>query len=372
MNFTLISIAIFTSLSCFASSSLQEMTLEEKVGQLLMVHFNGETVNDDAKALVQDTKVGSIIYYNWSNGLRSPEQIRELSAGLQKLAQANQNPIPLLIAADQEGGIVARLKYESAKFPGNRAVGETANPNLAETIALAMGKELQAVGINMNLAPVVDVNSNPQNPVIGARSFGDKPEIVLAFGEKALSGYRQAQIIATLKHFPGYGDVTVDPHKDLPIIHKSMEELEELELLPFAKLASSADAIMTAHILVPALDPENCSTLSEKTLHYLRETIGFEGVIVSDSLVMDGVTKKCHTVDEAAIQALIAGCDLLILGGKLLSGEHAGFELRVADVQRVHHSIIEAVKTGRISEARVNEATQRILNLKRRYLLLLK
>lgn len=254
MNFKLIPTVLFTSLylSCFASYSLKEMTLEEKVGQLLMVHFNGEKVNDDAKILVKDTKVGGIIYYNWSNGLHSPEQIQTLSTGLQKLTEANQNPIPLLIAADQEGGVVARLNNGFTKFPGNKALGETFDPNLAEGAALAMGEELQAVGINMNLAPVVDVNSNPRNPVIGVRSFGDEAETVLAFGKKALNGYRQAQIIATLKHFPGYGDVAVDPHEDLPIVRKSKEELERVELLPFAKLASSADAIMTAHILVPA------------------------------------------------------------------------------------------------------------------------
>lgn len=371
MNFKLVLTVFFTSLSlsCFSSYSLKEMTLEEKVGQLLMVHFNGEKINDDAKTLIQDTKVGGIIYYNWSNGLYSPQQIQILSAGLQKLTEAKQNPIPLLIATDQEGGVVSRLNNGFTKFPGNKTLGETSDPNLAEDASLAMGEELQAVGINMNLAPVVDVNSNPRNPVIGIRSFGNQAETVVAFGKKALSGYRQAQIIATLKHFPGYGDVAVDPHEDLPIVLKSKEELERVELLPFAKLATSADAIMTAHILAPALDPENCATLSETTLNYLRETIGFKGVIVADSLVMEGVVKKCRTVDEAAIQALKAGCDILILGGRLLIGEHAGFELIVSDVQRIHNSIVQAVKTGRISEARVDQAVERILNMKNLYLI---
>ena len=191
-------------------------------------------------------------------------------------------------------------------------MGETLDPNLAKEIALSIGQELRGVGINMNLAPVVDINSNPQNPVIGSRSFGNSAEAVILFAEQALRGYKQAQIIATLKHFPGHGDTTVDSHEDLPVVHKSKEELERMELLPFAKLAASAEAIMTAHILVPAFDAESCSTLSEKTLSYLRQTIGFQGVIVSDSLVMEGVLKKCQTVDEAAIQALIAGCDLLI------------------------------------------------------------
>ena len=353
---------------CFGSELLEKMSLEEKVGQVLMVHFHGEMVNDDAKTLIQNVKVGGVIYYNWSNGLHSPKQVFTLSSGLQKLAKENRFSIPLLIAADQEGGVVARLQSGFISFPGNRALGEAGDPHLAKLAAFSMGEELQVVGINMNLAPVVDVNSNPRNPVIGVRSFGDNPDTVTAFGKQFLEGFKQARVIATLKHFPGYGDVAVDPHEDLPVIRKSKKMLESVELLPFAKLSSFADAIMTAHILVPALDSENCSTLSEKTLTYLRETIGFQGVIVADSLVMDGVLKKCHSVDEASIMALNAGCDLLILGGKLLSGEHTGFELTTADVQRIHGAIVEAVKNGRISETKLNKAVTRILKLKDQYL----
>jgi beta-N-acetylhexosaminidase len=343
------------------------MTLEEKVGQLLMVHFHGETANAEAQILIQETKVGGIIYYNWSNGLYSQTQVATLSAGLQKLTENNRIPLPLLIAADQEGGIVSRLRQGFTEFPGNKALGMTGDPALAEAAAFAMGQELYSVGINMNLAPVVDINTNPQNPVIGLRSFGEDPETVIAFGEQALNGYKRAHIISTLKHFPGYGDVSVDPHSALPLVNKSKAELESTELLPFAQLAASADAIMTAHILVPALDEENCATLSEKTLTYLRETLGFQGVIVADSLVMEGVLTKCGTVDEASIAALNAGCDLLILGGKLLIGEHSGFELTTPAVQRIHNSLVQAVKEGRIQEARLDQAVEKILTLKKRY-----
>jgi beta-N-acetylhexosaminidase len=356
------------SVPCLSVNTIQTMTLEEKVGQLLMVNFHGEVANNEAKTLIQDTKVGGIIYYNWSNGLSSPEQVQDLSFGLQKLTQNNRIPIPLFIAVDQEGGVVARLNNGFTTFPGNRALGETHDPNLAEMAAFSIGQELQAVGVNMNFAPVVDVNINPRNPIIGVRSFGDDPETVLTFGEKALHGYRQANIIASLKHFPGHGDVEIDSHEDLPIIHKSMKELEQVELLPFAKLASSSDMIMTAHLLVPALDKENCSTLSEKTLAYLKNTIGFKGVIITDSLVMEGVLKKCHTVDEAAIQALNAGCDILLLGGKQLIGGHANLALTVSDIHRIHGSIVNAVKSDRISEARLNQAVEKILRLKKRYL----
>ncbi len=356
------------SMKCFGFSA-KDLTLEEKIGQLLMVHFNGEQANDDAKTLVKDIHAGGFIYYNWANGLTSPEQVKSLGLGLQKLAKETRLSIPLFIAADQEGGVVARLSQGFTIFPGNKALGMTGEPKLAEQSAFAMGRELQTVGVNFNLSPDVDVNINPRNPTIGIRSFSDSPETVAIFGEKALQGYRKAGIITSLKHFPGHGDVGVDSHYNLPVVNKSKEELSEVELFPFARLASQADSIMTAHILVPALDPENCSTLSKKTLDFLKKDLGFQGVILSDSLVMEGVLKKCGSVDEAAIQALSAGCDILILGGKDLIGGNTKVELSVADVKHIHRSLVEAVKNERISEQRLNEAVEKVLELKFRYLL---
>lgn len=360
-------IALCLCFSCFGSITAPAISLEEKVGQLLMVHFQGEVPNEDARILIQDVKVGGIIYYNWSNGLHSPPEVQALSAGLQQLTEKNQHPIPLLIATDQEGGIVARLTKGFTKFPGNKALGESGEPSLAYAAALAMGQEMHVVGVNMNLAPVVDVNSNPRNPIIGVRSFGEDPETVIAYAEKILDGYRQAEIIATLKHFPGHGDTEIDSHEDLPVVLKSIEELEKVELLPFMRLAESAPVIMTAHLLVPALDPHYCSTLSAKTLSYLRNKIGFQGVIIADSLVMQGVLKKCQNIDEAAIQALNAGCDIVLLGGKQLVGEH-NIELTVNDVKRIHSSLVKAVQENRITEERLNQAVGRILALKKRYI----
>lgn len=355
------------AVSCFAYST-KEMSLEEKVGQLFVVGFRGEEVNDNAKALIQEMHVGGFIYYNWANGLTSPAQVKSLGLGLQKLAQETRLSIPLLITADQEGGIVARLTQGFTVFPGNKALGMTDLPELAKESAFAIGEELQAVGVNVNLSPVVDVNSNSRNPIIGIRSFSDSPDTVVAFGRKALEGYRKAGTIACLKHFPGHGDVEVDSHHDLPVINKSMEELRRVELRPFADLASETDTIMTAHILVPALDPDNCSTLSKKTLDFLKKDLGFQGVIVADSLVMQGVLKKCGSVDEAAIQALNAGCDILMFGGRqLVSGTNT--ELTVSDIRRIHHSVVEAVKSGQISEERLNQALKKVIELKNKYLL---
>lgn len=372
IQFFIVALSFLPILECdcdpLASSitlpDISKMTLEEKVGQLLMVHFRGEIANEDAKILIQNVKVGGFIYYNWANALTSTEQVQKLSQSLQQLSQSTHLAIPLLIAVDQEGGRVARLKEGFTVVPSNQAISDTHNPYLAEKYAAIIGQELLSVGINMNLAPVVDVNNNPNNPVIGDRSFGASPQIVIEFGAKALEGYRKVGILTTLKHFPGHGDVEVDSHLDLPLVGKSLEELERLELRPFVELAPAADAIMTAHLLVPALDAEHCSTLSKNTLSYLRHTIGFHGVIISDSLVMSGVLKKCQSVDEAAIQALEAGCDILLLGGMQLTGDHQNLELTVSDIQRIHKSIIGAIQTGRISQERLHEAVMHVFRLK--------
>ena len=204
------------SLSCMANPLIQEMTLEEKVGQILMVHFYGTAANEEARIFIEDMGVGGIIYYNWSNGLDSPEQVQNLSAGLQKLALKTRLCLPLFIAVDQEGGVVARLKSGFTLLPRNREIGEMGLPHIAREIALTCGNELKAVGVNINLAPVVDVSCNPNNSIMSARSFGDDPEKVAVFGAEALLGYKQAGIIPVLKHFPGHGDTTIDSHENLP------------------------------------------------------------------------------------------------------------------------------------------------------------
>ena len=351
---------------CCAFDAVHNLTLDEKIGQILMVHFHGEVVNQEARELIQDVKVGGLIYYNWANGLHSFEQVCTLSNGLQELTKPLASPIPLFIAADQEGGIVARLKEGFTEFPGNRAIGETKDSSFAERAAYSMGLEMKAAGVNMNFSPVVDVNVNPKNPVIGIRAFGDDPEMVCEFGAKAVKGYTDAGVIATLKHFPGHGDVELDSHVDLPVIKKPMEDLEQVELMPFRQLAKIADVIMTAHILVPALDPVNCATLSEKTLSYLKNTIGFQGLIISDSLTMQGVLNQSSSIDEAAIAAFNAGCDILLIGGKLLVGNTMQ-EITARDIKCIKNSLVQAVVAGRIAESRVDEAVVKVLQLKEKY-----
>lgn len=359
----------FAPIACFGYVSVEHLTIEEKVGQLLMVHFNGETANEEAQILINEIHVGGFIYYNWSNGLNSPEQVSQLSSELQQLTSLNKNPIPLFIAVDQEGGRVSRLKNGFTSIPANGELGDSENPELAQHYASIIGRELKDVGINFNLAPVVDINSNPLNPVIGDRSYGNTADRVTMFAEKALQGYHQAGIITSLKHFPGHGDVAVDSHYQLPTLLKTKQELMENELIPFSRLKAQSDTIMTAHILIPSIDPQNCATLSPSILTILREEIGFDGVIISDSLVMEGFLRNCSSIENGALRALNAGCDLLLLGGKQLLEGSTLLELNAENVRTIHATLVEAVKMGEISEDRLKGAVQKVLTLKERYLL---
>jgi|GEM_PF-559030 len=349
----------------YPSRTLRSMTLEDKIGQLLMVHFNGEVPNEQARELIQQVKAGAVIYYNFSNGDLSPEQARALSDGLQEMARQTLHKIPLIITADEEKGLVARLTKGYTVFPGNRALGETGNPDLARQAAFITGKEMRAVGLNMNLAPVADTNTR-KNPVISIRSFGEDPEVVSVFTEKAIEGYHKAKEATTTKHWPDHGGVTVDSHKGLPVIPTALQQLRRSGQIPFTRTAHVTDAIMPGHLLVQALDPVHCTTLSEKSLTYLRDKEGFKGLIITDSLVMGGVLEQTGTVEEAAKRALNAGCNVLLLGGKQLI-EGNTVELGVQDVQRIHRFLVDAVKSGEIPMEKVNDSVYRILTLKERF-----
>lgn len=314
------------------------LTIAFKVGQILIGQFEGQEVNEEARELVQDLHIGGVIYYSWLNGLTSPEQVRDLSSGLQSLAST-----PLLIAVDQEGGRVARLKKRFTQFPGN---GFITNEEQARETGRTLGKELTAVGVNLNLAPVVDTLFDPASP-IGSRSFGSDPLKVTQFASAMIGGFHEFGLLSTLKHFPGLGAVKVDSHLDLPVL----EEVGD-GMIPFLSLKNETDLIMTAHILIPSLDPDHCATLSEKILKLLDP---FEGVILSDSLDMEGVVKQAGSIPEAAILALNAGCDLLLVGG-------TGFNIGI--IRQVHAALVDAVQTGRISEERLDVAYNKVQKLK--------
>ncbi|MDF2577851.1 MAG: nagA [Chlamydiales bacterium] len=356
-------------------SIINKMTLDEKIGQLFMAFFYGENLTAEARQLLEDSKLGNIILYNWANGLEQPQQVKKLTDEIQTFALERLG-IPAFISVDQEMGIVARLKQNFTEFPGNMALAATQDPKLAKASCLAMAREMGAVGINWNLAPVVDINDNPHNPVIGVRSFGDQAEQVITFGKASLEGFREAGIVTTLKHYPGHGNTSVDSHEALPCSDHSLEELLQIELKPFIELHNDTDAIMTGHILFRKIDPNSCASLSPVFLrNLLKDEIGFKGIVVSDALVMKGVAPEQNSLQEAtesiaqaAIKAFLAGSDCLILGRL----DWANFadaktpEISIELIKRVIKIFKEAVLRDEIREAQIDDSLGRILKVKQR------
>ncbi len=346
------------------------MTLSEKVGQLFMTYIEGEEITIENENFLRESHLGGIIVYSFANKLDDPSQINNLCTQAQEIS-LDELGQPLLIAADQEGGKVQRLRTHFTLFPGNATLGEK-DPSLTNDVYQAMGEEMLSVGVNMNLAPVVDPNNNPDNPVIGNRAFHSYPQEVAILGKKAIEGLDNAGVIPCIKHFPGHGDVTVDSHLALPVVMKQMNELEQMELFPFRSLVPYTPVIMTAHILYPFIDPSACATTSSYFMHkLLREELGFSGVVITDSLTMKGVLQMHGSIEEAAIEAFLAGCDILLIGNDKLIGNdgHLLTERDISHydlVKKVIATFIKAIEEGRISEKRVDESLKRIIALKKR------
>lgn len=340
---------------------VQSMSLEEKIGQMTMVGFYGSEPTEEIQRLLQDTYAGNVILFAYSDNVVTPEQTARLNNGLQELAEDTRLGLPLLISTDQEGGVVARMTTGATELPGNMALAASRKTSGARDAAALTANELRAVGINMNLAPVVDVNVNPANPVIGVRSYAEDPTLVSQFGNAAIRGYQKNGVVATAKHFPGHGDTDVDSHLGLPVIEKSRKELERVEFVPFQQaIKAGTDAIMTAHIHVPALDdtPDLPATLSKPILtDLLRGEMKYKGLIITDAMDMEGVADYFGGVEEAAVKAVDAGVDIVLLTPAIPIEEQIG----------VMESIAEAVRTGEIPEKRIDESVTRILKVKKKY-----
>src|SRR5215469_13507668 len=269
-------------------SSTAHMTLEKQIGQLLVAGFRGTTPSPEIIDLIRNYHVGGIILF--SRNVQDAQQVLELTHSLQLIAKTAGHATPLLIAIDQENGMVRRLGKGTTQFPGNMALGATGSEQVVYDVAQATGSELKALGINMNLAPVVDVNNNPANPVIGVRSFGEDPHQVARLAAAAVKGYRAAGVISDLKHFPGHGDTAVDSHLALPVISRTLEQLEAIELVPFSSgIEAGADSVMIAHISFPDMLGKSAFYTQQEALPatvspaivrgLLREKLGFEGVL---------------------------------------------------------------------------------------------
>lgn len=332
------------------------MNLQKKVGRLLIAGFKGITMSEEIKHLIHTYHIGGIILFGRNIG--TPEEILQLTNSLQAEAKKAGYETPLLICIDQENGVVRRLGEGATIIPGAMLLGATHEPKNAKKAGYLTGKELKALGINWNLAPVVDVNNNPKNPVIGVRSFGEDPEDVAAMAKNSMLGMQEAGVMTTLKHFPGHGDTSVDSHLDLPVIDHDLDRLHAVELVPFKEcMAAGADAVMSAHVYFPALEKkENVpATLSHSVITgLLREQLGFDGVITTDCMEMDAIAKRIGTV-EGCVQAVEAGVDFV-----MVSHLH---DLQEQAVLR----LAEAVESGRISEQRIEASIERIEKLARKY-----
>lgn len=342
-------------------NAVEQMTMEEKVGQMLMPDFRnweGQNVTEmlpEIEKLVKDYHLGGVILFR--ENVVTTEQTTKLVADYQAAAEKHS----LLMTIDQEGGIVTRLQ-SGTDMPGNMALGATRSAELTQNVGKAIGEELSALGINMNFAPSFDINNNPDNPVIGVRSFGEKPELVAELGVAYTKGLQETGTAATAKHFPGHGDTAVDSHLGLPEVPYDLERLKAVELYPFQKaMEADIDAIMTAHVTFPKIDGTKVisqkdgteinlpATLSYKVLtELMREDMGYEGVIFTDALNMQAIADHFGPVD-AVIRAVNAGTDIVLMP---------------VGLESVANGLYEAVRSGEIAEERIDASAKRILSLK--------
>jgi len=348
-----------SALGC-SREDLSREDVRKKVGQLFLLAFSGE----DPKVVfpfIEERGIGGLYLSN--ENLKSPKKAALLMNKLQEKALAGISKQPLLTAADQEGAWAVMVPH-STSGPGNMALGCSDPENTFEMYSI-FSEELSSVGVFCNLAPVSDVNSNPNNPIIGTRSFGEIPEQVALRVSEAIRGLHKNGVIATAKHFPGHGDTDADSHRGIPRVSRSLEGIEKVDLLPFkAAVNSGVDMVMTAHIIYDALDEEFPATLSRKILsEYLREKMGFKGVIITDSFNMQAIQKNYDPI-QAAVNAILAGADMIMLAEERYGEEVSDY---VKSQMKLLDGVEKAVIEGEIPMERINESYNRIIALKNKY-----
>lgn len=336
-------------------STLELTDLNRRIGRVFMAGIPGYRLDEGTKALIRDYGLGGVILFN--RNIQDPVQLTELCGQLQQVSMEHHG-IPLFLAVDQEGGPVARLGDPFTRFPGNTVIGGDNRPvERAEEYSRVTAKEMSLVGLNMNLAPVVDVQWEETEPHLNGRTFGDNPEKVALLGKTVIEVLQKNGIMAVAKHFPGLGKAPMDPHQDLPIIEVDEEEMEAIHLPPFqAAIGEAVSGIMTSHAVYPALDPDSPCTLSQKILTgLLRKTMGFEGLIITDDLEMGAIKKTCG-VPDGAVAAFEAGADIL-----LICHDHA-------EVLKAIQMLRSKLLKGLISAQRMVDSLERIQGAKTRFL----
>lgn len=331
------------------------MTLQEKIGQRLMTGFPGTEMTEEFRQTVKKHKIGNVILFR--ENIRSRAQLKQLCREIQDLVR-QETGHSAFIAIDQEGGIVTRLPEDAVNVPGAMALGASGDPENAYRTGLLIGREMRALGPNINFAPTVDVNSNHSNPVIGVRSYGDDPHMVARFAERSVRGLLDGGALCTAKHFPGHGDTDMDSHLALPSVDKPLEALEQMELIPFkAAIDAGVSAVMTAHILFPQIEPELIpATMSRRIMQgILREKLGFRGIIISDCMEMAAIASH-YGISEGTLAAFKAGVDLV---------EITHHPLWCADAAV---RVLEAAEAGELDLEEMDASVNRILECKARWI----
>ena len=337
------------------AEQMAAMTLEEKVGQLFIAGFYGTEDGDYVDSLIRDYKVGGLIFFG-----RNVGTAEELTALVNDLRAQNGDYIPLFFSVDQEGGTVERMPDEVSPLEDAYTYGQSGSGELGYALGQVLARECAAFGFNLDFAPSLDIWSNPENTVIGTRAFGTTAEAVEAVGPWAAYGLMDGGVIPVVKHFPGHGDTAVDSHVGLPTVSKTVDELLASELIPFqsaieGREGEGAPAVMVAHILMTAIDPDRPASLSPAVVTgLLRDQLGFDGVVFTDDLTMGAITEN-YGLDEAAVLALEAGCDVLLVC-------HNEGDLALA-----RQAVLDAAASGRLTEERIDQSVYRILALKQAY-----
>jgi beta-N-acetylhexosaminidase len=331
--------------------------LRRRIGQLLIGSFQGTDVPAEFRSFAREFDLGGVTLFRRLGNIESPEQVAALAFDVQRLGIES----PAWVGIDQEGGRVARLRSPFTEWPPMAVLGRSEDSRLAARFARALAAELSAVGISLDYAPVLDILTNPKNPVIGDRALGERPEQVARLGRVIIEELQRGGIAACGKHFPGHGDTATDSHLELPIVEHAPDRLRAIEFVPFkAAIEANVAFIMTAHVLVTAIDDARPATLSPKVVQeILRNELGFRGAIVSDDLEMKAIADR-HSAAEAAVGAIAAGCDAVLMCGQ---GTSADLQRQVQALE----GLIHAVEQQRLPLTRVEDALARNRKAKERF-----